>query len=119
MLIPKSRAALSRYGHQLVIGNDLHRRKYEVVFVERKQQSSPSAPQKGAGDQRLVGPQTPPVSEVEVDGDKLFKSAEEYKETWIRLADAPKTCVNGEMEIEEVIIRELLERHTKWIEAGK
>jgi hypothetical protein len=35
LLIPKARAALSRYGHQLVIGNELHRRKYEVVFVER------------------------------------------------------------------------------------
>ncbi|KAL7416343.1 DNA/pantothenate metabolism flavoprotein [Mrakia frigida] len=34
LLLPKSRAALSRYGHQLVIGNDLHRRKLEVVFVE-------------------------------------------------------------------------------------
>ncbi|THH21606.1 hypothetical protein EUX98_g8334 [Antrodiella citrinella] len=33
LLIPKSRTALSRYGHQVVIGNDLHRRKYEVVFV--------------------------------------------------------------------------------------
>lgn len=35
LLIPKSIAALKRYGHQLVIGNDLNRRKYEVVFVER------------------------------------------------------------------------------------
>ena len=33
MLIPKARVALERYGHHLVIGNDLHRRKYEVVFV--------------------------------------------------------------------------------------
>lgn len=34
--MPKSRTALSRYGHQLVIGNELHRRKFEVVFVERQ-----------------------------------------------------------------------------------
>ncbi|CEH14873.1 Uncharacterized conserved protein with similarity to phosphopantothenoylcysteine synthetase/decarboxylase [Ceraceosorus bombacis] len=34
LLIPKARAALERYGHQLVIGNDLTRRKEEVVFVE-------------------------------------------------------------------------------------
>lgn len=33
LLIPKARAALERYGHQVVIGNDLNKRKYEVVFV--------------------------------------------------------------------------------------
>jgi phosphopantothenate-cysteine ligase len=36
LLVPKSRAALKRYGHQLVIGNNLVRRKFEVVFVEPK-----------------------------------------------------------------------------------
>lgn len=35
LLIPKARAALERYGHQVVIGNELHRRKFEVVFVSR------------------------------------------------------------------------------------
>ena len=35
LLIPKARAALERYGHQVVIGNNLHRRKFEVVFVSR------------------------------------------------------------------------------------
>lgn len=34
LLIPKSRIALERYGHQVVIGNELHTRKYQVVFVE-------------------------------------------------------------------------------------
>jgi phosphopantothenate-cysteine ligase len=42
LLIPKSEAALKRYGHQIVIGNDLHRRKHEVVFVSRNP-SSPNA----------------------------------------------------------------------------
>ncbi|KAF8516534.1 DNA/pantothenate metabolism flavoprotein [Hysterangium stoloniferum] len=36
LLIPKARAALERYGHQVVIGNELHRRKLEVVFVSRR-----------------------------------------------------------------------------------
>jgi phosphopantothenate---cysteine ligase (ATP) len=35
MLVPKARAALERYRHQVVIGNDLHRRKFEVVFISR------------------------------------------------------------------------------------
>lgn len=34
LLIPKSRAALERYGHQVVIGNSLADRKHEVVFVQ-------------------------------------------------------------------------------------
>ncbi|GAA6000431.1 hypothetical protein JCM10207_008008 [Rhodosporidiobolus poonsookiae] len=34
ILIPKARAALLRYGHQVVIGNLLDTRKHEVVFVE-------------------------------------------------------------------------------------
>ncbi|KIY47499.1 phosphopantothenate-cysteine ligase [Fistulina hepatica ATCC 64428] len=33
LIIPKARAALERYGHQVVIGNELHNRKYQVVFV--------------------------------------------------------------------------------------
>ncbi|KAK2461234.1 hypothetical protein APHAL10511_006761 [Amanita phalloides] len=40
LLVPKARAALERYGHQIVIGNDLHRRKIEVVFVSRRQDDS-------------------------------------------------------------------------------
>ncbi|CCL98223.1 uncharacterized protein FIBRA_00217 [Fibroporia radiculosa] len=33
LLVPKARTALARYGHQVVIGNDLHHRKHRVVFV--------------------------------------------------------------------------------------
>lgn len=35
LLVPKSHAALERYGHQVVIGNTLADRKHEVVFVEK------------------------------------------------------------------------------------
>jgi len=35
ILIPKARAALERYGHQVVIGNELHSRKLQVVFVSQ------------------------------------------------------------------------------------
>ncbi|KAK7685914.1 hypothetical protein QCA50_010721 [Cerrena zonata] len=40
LLIPKAQGALQRYGHQVVIGNDLHRRKFEVVFVSPNPKSS-------------------------------------------------------------------------------
>ncbi|KAI0732759.1 phosphopantothenate-cysteine ligase [Fomitopsis betulina] len=33
LLIPKARQALARYGHQVVISNELHTRKHQVVFV--------------------------------------------------------------------------------------
>ncbi|KAL9710242.1 Phosphopantothenate--cysteine ligase cab2 [Leucoagaricus gongylophorus] len=42
LLIPKAQAALERYGHQVVIGNDLHRRKFEIVFVSRNNDSKTS-----------------------------------------------------------------------------
>lgn len=40
LLIPKAQAALQRYGHQIVIGNILNRRKFEVVFLSWKAQSN-------------------------------------------------------------------------------
>lgn len=44
LLIPKARAALERYGHQVVIANRLDNRKFEVVFVTRAE----DGPDKGA-----------------------------------------------------------------------
>ena len=104
LLIPKSRAALSRYGHQLVIGNDLRRRKYEVVFVERESTG------KGRGDERVTGAVTPPL------GDAIDK----YRETWLRLDQLKSGATEreGEVEIEELIVRELVGRHQEWINAG-
>ncbi|WWC71532.1 uncharacterized protein I206_105490 [Kwoniella pini CBS 10737] len=125
LLIPKSRAALSRYGHQLVIGNDLHRRKYEVVFVERR-----NLLQKGKGDERLKGAETPPIIESDEENkSELNPTAlidkEEYKETWLRLDDLKNGTAetvngkgrDGEVEIEELIIKELVDRHQRWIDA--
>ncbi|WVF72835.1 hypothetical protein IAT40_007653 [Kwoniella sp. CBS 6097] len=144
LLIPKARAALSRYGHQLVIGNDLHRRKYEVVFVERNPNSStekngqvPSVPSKGEGDDRLKGTETPPIlpeGSAQGQGNGLEAAGvalkEEYKETWLRLEDLKNGAAqeagkdvggkgrDGEVEIEELIIEQLLTRHQAWIDAG-
>ena len=35
LLVGKSRQALTRYGHQVVIGNILTRRKHEVIFITK------------------------------------------------------------------------------------
>jgi phosphopantothenate-cysteine ligase len=67
-----------------VIGNDLHRRKQEVVFVE---------------------PVASPTSST------LPTEKQKFKETWIHLE-------KDATEIEEAIIRELVNRHTGWIERG-
>ncbi|TFK26141.1 phosphopantothenate-cysteine ligase [Coprinopsis marcescibilis] len=90
LLIPKARQALERYGHQVVIGNDLHRRKFEVVFVSRKNNS--------------------------IDG----TSSPSFEEHWIRIAlpEDHHGPVHEGKEIEEDIVAELLRRHTAWIEKG-
>jgi phosphopantothenate-cysteine ligase len=100
LLIPKSRAALSRYGHQLVIGNELHSRKYKVVFVERQ---TGEAPRKAKANGALSGAQTPPIQAEDL--------PEVFTEKWLKLDEG-----EGEKEIEELIIQELVGRHTKWIE---
>jgi phosphopantothenate---cysteine ligase (ATP) len=35
ILISKAQTSLRRYGHQVVIGNDLNRRKFEVVLISQ------------------------------------------------------------------------------------
>lgn len=42
---------------------------------------------------------------------------EEYEETWVRLGETRGT--DSEMEIEELIVGELVDRHGRWIEAGQ
>lgn len=118
--MPKARAALSRYGHQLVIGNDLHRRKFEVVFVERAHPSSEGrTPRKGQADARLSSVETPPVVDEADDKHKQLSTAEEYKETWFRLDELKKgdQDLKDDVEIEELIVRELVRRHDDWIAA--
>ena len=93
LLIPKSRAALERYGHQVVIGNDLHRRKYEVVFVSRKLRSSPNGP---------------------------VSNEPGFEESWLHIEQplSSSTC-SSVKEIEEDIVKELVRRHDKWTQTGR
>lgn len=110
LLVPKAVGALQRYGHQLVIGNDLNRRKFEVCFVERK---GASTLQSGAG--MAVNR---PVDEINVDG-------QDFTATWMRLKDSTANNESsiegggkgGEKELEEDIIAELCKRHKAWINA--
>lgn len=92
-MLPKAKQALERYGHQVVIGNDLHRRKFEVVFVSRKT--------------------LPPVI------DDSIKPADTSEEYWLRI-DIPAHPAPGEAvkEIEEDIVAELVKRHAEWIKQG-
>ena len=85
LLIPKARQALERYGHQVVIGNDLHHRKHRVVLVSPK--PTPS------------------------DG-KLLLNGLEYEEVWIEIDSSPSA---PHKEIEEEIVRDLVARHDAWI----
>ncbi|KAI9567591.1 phosphopantothenate-cysteine ligase [Boletus coccyginus] len=85
LLIPKARQALERYGHQVVIGNDLHHRKHRVVLVSPR-----SAPSDG----------------------KLLPDGLEYEEMWIEIDPLPSA---PHKEIEENIVKELVTRHDAWI----
>ena len=108
LLIPKARAALERYGHQVVIGNDLNRRKYEVVFVSRTA-ASPSPPGSQA------------TSVVEADGIN-GPSSQGFVESWLRINVPTSSPVLGSehvKEIEEDIVVELVTRHKQWISDGR
>ncbi|TFK38059.1 phosphopantothenate-cysteine ligase [Crucibulum laeve] len=99
LLIPKARAALERYGHQVVIGNDLHRRKFEVVFVSRKPL-----------------PALPPGAEPVPDA---LEST--FVESWLRIDSTVATGVPASQvkEIEEDIVAELVRKHAAWVHAGQ
>ncbi|KAF9467781.1 DNA/pantothenate metabolism flavoprotein [Collybia nuda] len=98
LLVPKARAALERYGHQVVVGNDLHRRKFEVVFVSRKPL-----------------PPLPPGVTVNPIGEETTSS---FAESWLRIdiPTSPIVHTNQVKEIEEDIVAELVRRHERWIQ---
>lgn len=110
LLIPKARAALERYGHQVVIGNDLLRRKYEVIFVSRK--PLPSLPLGAAVT-------LPGASDPTTGSDTSLEST--FQESWLRIdiaSPSPDMPASQIKEIEEDIVAELVRRHIAWIEAG-
>jgi len=94
LLIPKAKQSLARYGHQVVIGNDLHSRKYQVVFVSPSRSSPPPS-------------SSPPSSTTT----KPSKEDTTYVEEWVRLSEAQSA--RG-VEIEEAITQQLVERHQAW-----
>jgi phosphopantothenate-cysteine ligase len=89
LLIPKARQALGRYGHQVVIGNDLHHRKHRVVLV---------SPAKAVPSSAKLGP------------DGIV--TREYEESWIEIDPSLSA---PQKEIEEEIVKELVARHDAWI----
>lgn len=100
ILIPKARASLERYGHQLVIGNLLNTRKYEVVLVSRKELIQvmgrhPSADSAGASASEQLR-----LERTEDGG---------FVQSWLRLRE-------GRTEIEEDLISQLVKYHDAWIQ---
>lgn len=89
--------ALERYGHQVVIGNELHTRKYQVVFVER-----------------IEGSATGPEEKVLGGNEETYEgsnSVSKYTEQWVKLR-------GQDGEIEKIMIELLVKRHDRWIENG-
>ena len=99
LLLPKARQALERYGHQVVIGNDLHRRKFEVVFVSKKPLPTLS----------------PGEKEKKIQQPTANNPSESFVEYWLRI-DIPDANPGVHVkEIEEDIVSELVTRHAEWI----
>lgn len=71
LLIPKAETALQRYGHQVVIGNELHLRKYEVVLIEPSKTDGTAPGQPPSGDGSGSGGNTTPG---------------EFQATWLRMS---------------------------------
>jgi phosphopantothenate---cysteine ligase (ATP) len=91
LLIPKACAALERYGHQVVIGNDLDHRKYEVVFVSRRTALHKKPDDDNSG----------------------------FQKSWLRIRSSSTSSNPRHVkEIEEDIVTELVGRHKTWIEAA-
>jgi phosphopantothenate-cysteine ligase len=79
----------------VVIGNDLHRRKFEVVFVSKK------SPFLSPGKEEIQQASTNP--------------SESFVEYWLRI-DVPDANSGVHVkEIEEDIVSELVTRHAEWI----
>ena len=87
---------MERYGHQVVIGNELHTRKYQVVFVERVEGSAT-----GGGEKVLDG------NRVDSGGIPVRK----YTEQWVKIREQ-------DGEIERIMVELLVKRHDRWIKNG-
>ncbi|GAA6027645.1 hypothetical protein JCM8097_007962 [Rhodosporidiobolus ruineniae] len=116
ILIPKARAALQRYGHQIVVGNLLDSRKWEVVFVTPVPSSS--LPSSSTSSQSSSSPTAAaadaPLPRTANPADRTTKPGEE----WITIAQDGKKADGQVHEIEEDIVRRLVELHGGWVEAG-
>ncbi|KAJ4489884.1 DNA/pantothenate metabolism flavoprotein [Lentinula aciculospora] len=89
LLVPKAQTSLQRYGHQVVIGNDLNRRKFEVVFISWKYALPPSSTS---------------------DGTNTTESNSPFAESWLRIDPHDHS-----KEIEEKIVAELVKKHEVWV----
>jgi phosphopantothenate-cysteine ligase len=118
ILIPKARASLERYGHQLVIGNLLHTRKYEVVLVSRKElvddgteRDSGNLTDRGRGEEVDADGNGNGNENADGDGLRLERNRSEdgqFVQSWLRLRE-------GRTEIEEDLISQLVKYHEAWI----
>jgi len=131
LLLPKAHAALERYGHQVVIGNMLHTRKYEVVFVSV---AFPATREAKIGAAKLASASAPLVVSDPPAADNIA-----HAEEWIHLpghhfaggnaehtisspssgnSSGPSPMSRNISEIEELIVERLIEMHDGWVREG-
>jgi len=81
----------------VVIGNELHTRKHQVVFVERVEGSAARGGKKVLDDDK--------------EANKGGSSVSTYTEQWVKIREQ-------DGEIERVMVELLVKRHNRWIEKG-
>ncbi|KAJ6614582.1 DNA/pantothenate metabolism flavoprotein [Mycena sp. CBHHK59/15] len=103
LLIPKARAALERYGHQVVMGMTSTRAKCASCSSSARRSLCPRCPRARRRKQkRKRSTQIPSRSLT-------------FVESWLRIAPTPPAATNQVKEIEEDIVAELVRRHAVWI----
>lgn len=115
LLIPKAQTALARYGHQVVIGNTLHRRKFEVVFVSPIS-NHVSLEDEGSNADRstpMAPPLEPSASSTSSSSLNLtvLRNTNSFKEEWLTISQED---VDKGLEIEIEIVRRLVDMHSAW-----
>ncbi|WFD30323.1 phosphopantothenate--cysteine ligase (ATP) [Malassezia sp. CBS 17886] len=85
LVVPKAEKSLRQYGHQLVIGNHLQKRKHEVFFVEHMSRTRSGTPPGAFEHTRICVPGgyvdgVPPSREIEQD---IIESLVARHDAWI------------------------------------
>jgi phosphopantothenate---cysteine ligase (ATP) len=95
-----------------VIGNDLNRRKFEVVFVSRVTATSSSSSSSSSPLENEPEESSPSTTVKTQEGGAGLGGRGGFMEQWVTID--PAAAADGSKEIEEDIVAELVKKHDGW-----